>query len=117
MKKTDIIIAAFATIILAASCAREIVPSQNPGITFKAELPGAAADPAVRTSVGDGGAVSWTDSETIGVWDGTSYVAATDVVRSGSTLTFKAAVADGTGQYIAIYPYEAGLVGGSFAVG
>ena len=104
--------AATMMVFAAVSCTGEIEERVNPGVVFTGEL---NVPPVPRTSVGAGGVVSWTDSETIGVWDGTDYVQATDIVVSGNKITFKAAVDAGSSRFIAIYPYEAGLVGGSFA--
>ena len=67
----------------------------------------AGLDAIARTAPAAGGVTTWTADDTIGVWDGTSYVEATIDNISGSTITFSAKVNPAATSYVAVTPADA----------
>ena len=76
----------------------------------------AKSEVLVKSSVTPTGKISWTMDDAIGVYDGTSYVRATVLGVEGNSITFSAPVDPTAASYVAINPYEAGLVEGGFGV-
>lgn len=77
-------------------------PIEKGKVVFTAGL-----DAVVRTAPAAGGTTTWTADDTIGVWDGTSYVNATIESISGSTITFSAEVNPEATSYVAVTPADA----------
>lgn len=67
----------------------------------------ASLDAVVRTTPSAGGAVAWTEDDTIGVWDGTNYVNATIKEVSGASVKFSAVVDPEAESYVAVTPADA----------
>ena len=67
----------------------------------------ASLDAVVRTTPSSGGAVAWTEDDTIGVWDGTNYVNATIKEVSGASVKFSAVVDPEAESYVAVTPADA----------
>lgn len=81
---------------------KDNTPVEGEMVVFTAGL-----DAIARTAPAAGGATTWTADDTIGVWDGTSYVTATIDNISGSTITFSAKVNPAATSYVAVTPADA----------
>lgn len=81
---------------------KDNTPAEGSKVVFTAGL-----DAIARTAPAAGGVTTWTADDTIGVWDGTSYVEATIDNISGSTITFSAEVDPAATSYVAVTPADA----------
>ncbi len=81
---------------------KDNTPTEGTKVVFTAGL-----DAIARTAPAAGGVTTWTADDTIGVWDGTSYVDATIDNISGSTITFSAEVNPAATSYVAVTPADA----------
>lgn len=105
-KSVAIILAFVALGAVASSCAKAELAEQDTssrnisGISFTGCFPSVS-----KTDVGDAGKVTWREDDVIGVYDGTSYVAATTTSTDGSYIHFTAEVDADAESYIAVYPY------------
>ncbi len=81
---------------------KDNTPAEGSKVVFTAGL-----DAIARTAPAAGGVTTWTADDTIGVWDGTSYVDATIDNISGSTITFSAEVDPAAASYVAVTPADA----------
>lgn len=107
MKKNYLFIAA--AMVLAASCAKEHLPSVSTepvmvSKTFTADMV------ATKTSLNEGRHVFWTAGDRISVFDnaGNKNNAFESSNLNGNTALFSGYVSEGASEYIAIYPYKYG---------
>ena len=111
MKKIYYIIAA-ASVMLAASCAKEQVPSLE-GNEAQLVKKTFTADFAVETksSLVDGKKVHWTEGDQISVFDNVNNknnaFASANITGAGADFT--GYTADGATEYVALYPYKFGV--------
>ena len=110
MKKIYYIIAA-ACVMLAASCAKEQVPSVE-GNEAKLVKKTFTADFAVetKTSLVDGKKVHWSEGDQISVFDNVNNKnnAFASANINGAGADFTGYTADGATEYVALYPYKFG---------
>ncbi|MGM9734806.1 MAG: DUF4979 domain-containing protein [Candidatus Cryptobacteroides sp.] len=106
MKKSYMFIAA--TVVLAASCAKEQVPAVSSEPVFVAKTFSAEMT-ATKTSL-DGAQVFWTEGDKISVFDNVANAnnpfESSDIDGNGAFFT--GYVADGATEYVAVYPYKYG---------
>ena len=107
MKKINIFFAA--ALLLAASCAKEQIPSvsNEPKLVEKTFVADAGM---TKTSLADGKKVVWTAGDKISVFDNASNKNNPFESSSinGNGACFTGYVAEGATEYVAVYPYRYG---------
>ena len=113
MKKTFRFLTCLATVAVAASCLQENLESNQPEtklvpMTFSAAVDDSNAEDETRTSLNADFTVTWSETESISLFSGTSYTEFTMTSKSDDS---KSAVFEGlaeqTGTYHAVYPHSA----------
>lgn len=102
MKKSIVILAAFAAAALVSCEKQEVRPAAEEGsaVVFSASLEG-----ATKTVLAEGNKVEWLATDKIAIFDGTTAVEST-ASGAGATASFSATLS-GSGPWYALYPYSA----------
>ena len=103
--------------LLTLSCTKEPGhENENPAGNSQDKVVFTAKIPSTKALVDNNGIVSWSLDDRIGVYDGRTYQLADVVKLFDDMIRFEAPVDPNAEQYIAVCPYEMGLVDGEFRI-